>query len=238
MLGAIHEATDAIARVGACDRDAIQAAGSSTRLYMPTRLLPTRYDIPRPFTPATGAMIDEALVCYRTAAGLSDRAAAILDGIALATGAPSRTLAATRAAERNGVPHLTYQPETATGESPVIPRVPGHVEHLLRALPVSDPTLLDRAAGIDNAIGDLMAEATAKLSRRSARPTATATGPGQQHPARLAAKDIPPAPEPAAGHRTSSPPDAAGNRPEASWHRSRSSHHPMSPAGRTPGRRA
>ncbi|MGE5287731.1 MAG: hypothetical protein ACM3ML_11105 [Micromonosporaceae bacterium] len=126
VLGAIHEATDAIARVGACDRDAIQAAAARTRLYMPTRLLPTRYDIPRPFTPATGRMIDETLTCYRTGVDLSDRAAAILDGIAVAIDAPTRTLAATRAAERNGVPHLTYQPETAMGTGPSQPH-PAHV---------------------------------------------------------------------------------------------------------------
>jgi hypothetical protein len=126
VLGAIHEATDAIARVGACDRDAIQAAAAHTRLYMPTRLLPTRYDIPRPFTPATGRMIDETLTCYRTGVDLSDRTADILDDIAVAIDAPTRTLVAIRAAERNGVPHLTYQPETAMGTGPSQPH-PAHV---------------------------------------------------------------------------------------------------------------
>jgi hypothetical protein len=241
VLGAIHEATDAIARAGACDRDTIQAAAARTRLYMPTRLLPTRYDIPRPFTPATGRMIDETLTCHHTAVDVSDRAAAILDDIAVATGAPTRTLAAARAAERNGMPHLTYQPETAISEPAAIPRAPGHIEQALRALPVSDPALLNRAASIDNAAGDLIAEAAAKIGRRTAataRPPTTGTRPGQPHPARVAAKDIPRTPDPVTRHPAGNPHEAAVNRPQTSWHRSASSHDQVPPPAQAPGRRA
>jgi hypothetical protein len=47
-LGAVHHAADAISRITALDHQAVTDAATDHRLYIPTRLLSDKYDIPRP----------------------------------------------------------------------------------------------------------------------------------------------------------------------------------------------
>jgi hypothetical protein len=151
MLGAIHDATDAVARVGVCDKDAVQAAAASSRLYVPTRLMSGRQDIPRAFAPAPKVIVNELLISYGVATDISARAAVILDEVAVALDIPTRILAAMRTAERIGMPHLTYEREGAV--SPVAGATPaaGEAEQTLLSLEISEPALIERAIAFDNA---------------------------------------------------------------------------------------
>ena len=200
VLAAVHDAADAVIRVGACDREAIRAAAAHTGLFVPTRLLPSDYNVPRPFTPAPGQTIDALLASYDTAINASTCAATILDGLAIATGAPTRVLAAIRAAGQRGVPHLIHGPAPAADHAPrAFQHERGHVQRVLRSLDISEPALLGRAAEIDNATHDLIAEATAKMQRRDAagsgsRVRTQRTPSGLRHPAYLAARDSPSSP--------------------------------------------
>ena len=197
VLAAVHDATDAVIRVGGCDREAIRAAAAQTGLFVPTRLLPGDYNVPRPFTPAPGQTTDALLASYDTAISASTCAATILDDLAIATGAPTRALAAIRAAAQRGVPHLIHEPAPAAVRAPRgVQHERGHVQRVLRSLDISEPAMLGRAAEIDNATHDLISEATAKSQRRDAvtstnRLHTKDTPSGSRHPAHVAAKDSP-----------------------------------------------
>ena len=212
VLAAVHDATDAVIRVGACDREAIRAAAAQTGLFVATRLLPSDYNVPRPFTPAPGQTIDALLASYDTAINASNCAATILDDLAIATGAPTRALAAIRAAGQRGVPHLIHEPAPAADHAPrAFQHERGHVERVLRSLDISEPALLGRAVEIDNATQDLITEASAKTQRRDAATSSTGkrakgTPSGSRHPAHLAAKDSPGSP---IGRITGTPRQAA-----------------------------
>jgi hypothetical protein len=52
VLAAIHHGVHAIGRIGAVDQHAVQAFVASLQIYVPTRLLRERYDIPCPYTRA------------------------------------------------------------------------------------------------------------------------------------------------------------------------------------------
>jgi hypothetical protein len=116
-----------------------------------------------------------------------------LDDLAAAVSAPSSVLATTRqapAAARHQLPdHRGLRPAP---QPPVSTVVPGWTEHALRKLQIHDPALLLRAAVIDQAAHDLVAEATAKARSRD---TATRPAPGTQHapglPARVTSQDAP-----------------------------------------------
>jgi hypothetical protein len=233
--GAVHAAADAISRAGAADRDAVHAAAASTCLYMPTRLLPARYDIPYRFTQAFKPAVDELMICYGTAVDISGRAATLLDDIAAALGAPTRLLAVTRAAERRGVPHLLHQADQLIQVAPAIEPAPGHLQQALRNLGITEPGLLERAVAIDDATRDLMTEAIVKTQRRSLATaevlasTQAATGP----PAHLAAKD---SPNPPTGQSTRNA--SAVSAPQTSWHRSTPAPARAAGSARIPRRRA
>ena len=52
VLAAAHQAADALARVAITDTDTVQAAAQAGRLFVPTRSLPTGFDVPRAYAPA------------------------------------------------------------------------------------------------------------------------------------------------------------------------------------------
>jgi hypothetical protein len=67
VLAAIHHGVDAIGRIGAIDQHAVQAFVASLQIYMPTRLLRERYDIPCPYTRAPRSRTQALLAAYATA---------------------------------------------------------------------------------------------------------------------------------------------------------------------------
>jgi hypothetical protein len=200
VLSAVHHATDAINQIGANDYEAVRDAAADNRLCVPTRLLPDTYDIPHPYTPAPRAHADALLTAYDTAIQATTRITAALDDLASALNAPSSLLTA---AHRASVGAERYQrgqddQRNAPRPHPVTP-VPGRTEQALRKLHIRDPALLLRAAVIDQAARDLVAEATAKAHSRN-----VVTGPGSRSvprlrqapgpPARAASQDVPPGP--------------------------------------------
>jgi hypothetical protein len=168
VLAAVHHhATDAISQIAATDHQAVLDAAADSRLYMPTRLLPDKYDIPHPYTRAPRAHTAAVLAAYDTAIDATARITAVLDDLAIAANMPSSVLAAARrasmATRRDRRRPQDQRP--ARGPHTVTP-VPGRTEQALRKLQIRDPALLLRAAVIDQAAHDLVAEATARAHSR------------------------------------------------------------------------
>jgi hypothetical protein len=172
VVAAVHQSVDALARVAKADMDAVEAADQAGRLYVPTRSLPARYDVPRPFATAPVSRCQALHEAYRAALNASVQAVRALDELSVAAGAPSKALALARTTPSAqlgrrdsrprpddgipGVPPLSGSPFThsraATGR-------PGPVEDAVRARRVSDPAILVRAAAIDNAARQLIIQA-------------------------------------------------------------------------------
>ena len=98
VLAAVHHAADAIHQIAATDHQAVLDAAADHRLYVPTRLLPDKYDIPHPYTSAPRAHSDALLAAYDTAIEATTRITAALDDLATAVNSPSSLLAAARRA--------------------------------------------------------------------------------------------------------------------------------------------
>jgi hypothetical protein len=193
-LAAVHQAADAMTRIAANDHAAVIAAAFDDRLYLPTRLLPDKYDIPRPYSPAPLTYTEALLAAYESALGATSRSTLALDDLATAVNAPSGVLAGTRRASATAQ-HQDRRsevqrpgPEQAQASS-----VPGRTELALNKLRIRDPALLLRAAVIDQTARDLVAEATTKARSRdsaSAR-TRPARFPEGARPARTVGQDMP-----------------------------------------------
>ena len=198
MLAAVHHAADAISRIAAKDQEAVATAAADRRLYVPVRLLPDNYDIPHPHTPAPRQHGDALLAAYETAVQAATRVTAALDDLATAVGAPSSLLAAARQAPAPARQQPRRQPEQQPAPSPhASTPVPGRTEHILLQLQIRNPDLLLRAAVIDQAARDLVAEATAKAYSRDTVTLGPASRPvpRERHPtsspARVAGQDAP-----------------------------------------------
>ena len=173
VLAAVHHATDAISRIAACDTDAVRDAASTCRLYLPTRLLPEHYDIPSRYAPAPSALAAELTGCYDTAATATRSAAVALDNLAVTTGSPSSTLAIARLSAGSPVTARQRADDDRT-QTPALPApLPGlpqpragQVEDILRSLHITEPGMLLRAAAIDQAARDVLANATANSRNR------------------------------------------------------------------------
>ena len=229
IVAAVHEAADALACVAAAELQAVEAASRAGRLYVPTRSLPERYDVPRQFGNATPDGVLPLLFAYRQAASASLGAARALDTVAVTLGAPSHILAAARAAVDPA--HDTSAPWSETGQLPDLARTPsdprnaegrrlaGPVEQAVRReLVAPDPVLVLRAAAIDKAARELIAKAK-EASRQLRTPRqpedAARTGQPERTAARLAAQSFPqePATSPAGQHGTGPPVPAAAPGP-------------------------
>jgi hypothetical protein len=164
VVSATHQAADALARVAITDTATVQAAAQAGRLYVPTRTLPTGYDVPRAFAPALIDTVLDLRDSYHGAAEASTRAAQKLDELAIAVAAPSKALALARAAALVPSRRRGGQGTWPDNSRPDLPRVgvsfknsrastglPGPVERAVRQRRVHDPVVLLRAAAIDNA---------------------------------------------------------------------------------------
>jgi len=216
-LSAVHHATDAINQIAANDHQAVLDAAAGNLLYVPTRLLPDTCDIPHPYTPAPRVHADAVLAAYDTTIDATTRITAALEDLAIAVNAPSSLLTAARQASIGTQldQRRQHDERNAPRPHPVTP-VPGRTEQALRKLHIRDPALLLRAAVIDHAARDLLAEATAKAHSRN-----IVSGPGSRSvpglrqapapPARVASQDMPPAPR--AGQPVAAMPGVSPARP-------------------------
>jgi hypothetical protein len=203
LLAAMHQAADAFAQVAAADLAAVRAADRADRLYIPTRSLPSTFDVPRRYAIAPRDLTRPLLDAYHTAVQVATQATGELATLALAAGAPSGALALARAAAADNIhspdqSRLPMAPVTPASSRAVW--IPGPTELKIRELRVTDPALLLRAAAIDNAARRLVsqAERTAAPPARRGRGGSSQRRPPRR-PARLAAKDTPHRPMAARG---------------------------------------
>lgn len=139
-------------------------------------MLPDDYDIPHPYTPAPRSRMTALLDGYRLAVKTCSAATAALDDLALATGTPSRVLAAAHTvptliptrqpAQPGQIPANQTHGHQASDQLQDALMRPGRMEDTVRDLQLTEPALL-RAAAIDEAARDLLAEATAKSGRQT-----------------------------------------------------------------------
>ena len=176
VLTAVHHATDTLTHIAVADARCVRRAAADHRLYIATRLLPENYDIPYPYGPAPRSRVTALLDGYRLAVKTCTDATAALDALALTARAPSHVLAAAHTAPAASQPshaapsaQADRQQEKRTQEHPpLIPRgKSGRMEEAVRNLRLTDPALLIRAAAIDEAARDLLAEATAKARHQT-----------------------------------------------------------------------
>lgn len=205
MLAAIHHAANALGHIATGDHQAVRAAADNNRLYVPIRLLPSRYDIPQRYTQAPDARLETLKAAYDSVIAATTHATARLDDLAITTNAPSSVLATARRESATTPPashHHQDQQPAARARTATATTVRGQTEQALLKLQIRDPALLLRAAVIDQAAHDLVAEATATHTARSSAlsssPSAQLVRQGQgTQAARLASQDAPltPAPE-------------------------------------------
>jgi hypothetical protein len=173
----VHHATDTLTHIAAADARCVRRAAADHRLYIATRLLPADHDIPYPYAPAPRSRVTAVLDGYRLTVKTCTAATAALDDLALAAGAPSRVLAAAHipsaATQPYQVPQSVQLPAArpqevvAQAQLPVDFVQPGRLEEAVRELQLTEPALLLRAAAIDEAARDFLAEATAKADHQT-----------------------------------------------------------------------
>jgi hypothetical protein len=199
VLSAIHHTADATMRIATEDHKAVLAAAGDNRLYVPVRLLSDKYDIPHPYTPAPPAHLSALTTAYNSAVEATTRATAALDDVATAVNTPSsiltlgrRAAAVAQVGRRRGVGH---RPDPHAPSVTVTP-LPGRTEQTLLKLQIRDPALLLRAAVIDQAARELIAESTTRersrhgVSDRTLHPEVDTRPPGRL-PTRVARQDVP-----------------------------------------------
>jgi hypothetical protein len=196
VVAAVHHAADAISRIAAADHAAVLDAAVGNRLYVPTRLLPENYDIPHPYAPAPRGYADALLAAYDTAIDATTHITTALDNIATAIDASSRVLAAARQAARPiGHDQRRRQDQRPVSRQHALAPLPGRTEQALAKLKIRDPALLLRAAVIDQAAHDLIAQAKAAAHSRdivagpASRPS-SAIRHDSDRPARVASQDM------------------------------------------------
>ncbi len=205
VLTVIERAADVVGQITQQDKHNVGQIAAEHGLYIPTRLLPEkpgagyldRYGhAPRSRT--TGL-----LTGYQTAVTATEHAAVTLNDLVIRHHAPPAALSAVRAASLSS-PVTARHPGPSTKPPPPPPttgaaraRRPDELEHLVRGLEITEPALLLRAAAIDRATSDLIAEATEKTQRlarahEEAHPKrAHPTGGARAQAAQLASQDLP-----------------------------------------------
>jgi len=164
VVGAVHHAADTVAWVGAADQRAVDTAIRADRIYVPTRTLPEYYDVPYRYGNATPAATATLLDAYQAARSATEHAVTGLDAVAVTINAPTRVLAAARAAthaaadagERRAAGQPDRRPAAST---PQPPHWPGSVEQAVRSAGSPDLILLMRARAIDKLAAKLIDEA-------------------------------------------------------------------------------
>ena len=195
VVAAVHHAADAISRVGIADHQAVRTTAGLGRLYLPTRLMPEGYDIPYRYTRASGPRTDALLAMYVTATSVSALVTEVLDDLAAAIDAPSTVLGARRNFENPQPGPRRHEPDRRAepAAEPGAPPQAAQIERVLHSLQITESAMLLRAAAIDQAGSDLLAEASAKSRSRDSL-TASPAQPVRQARARavrVASNDLP-----------------------------------------------
>lgn len=171
ILAAVHLSTIALTDLANGHWSAVATAIRAGRLYVPTRSLPERYDVPHRYAQMPPERAEKLIDIYTAAARTSAAAAESLSALVLATGGPSRHIALARQAIRRGETpdNQTADPGPAKSAMPSGPRL----AQRLAVLGVADIDLTLRAAVIDKAAASLISE----VDRRSQiQPTASSPG--------------------------------------------------------------
>jgi hypothetical protein len=197
VVTALHHTSDALTRIAAHDRENVRTAAATDQIYIPTRLLPEDDDVPYRYGPAPPAMLDELLATYDAVTEDAMRATAALDQLVLTLNPQPTTLITLRATAPLTTPYLPHS-TIALPPHPAQQPPPGQVEQALRSRGISDPALLARAADLDGAAKVLISSAASITQRRASathtvEPAPKSSPAEHQHPARVAAKDAPPA---------------------------------------------
>ena len=227
VIAAVHQSVDALARLAKADMDAVEAADQAGRLYVPTRLLPEDYDVPRPFATAPVSRCQVLHEAYRAALDASVQAARALDELSVTAGTPSKMLALARAAASaqsrrpgsqprpdDGIPGGPQPADIPFTHSRASTGRPGPVEQAIRERHISDPVMLLRAAAIDNAARQLIAQAQDATPVSSSPDTPTSRRRAAGSAAQLAAQSFP---------RDLTARPAAGQQPRSARHATSSS---------------
>jgi hypothetical protein len=241
VVSAVHHAVSAVAGIAATDLRAVDVAVRASRLHVPTRTLPTGYDVPRRFASAVSATAAALLDAYEAASAASDRAVADLDALAVTVGAPSRILGFARTAVRlepdAGATRLAGGPPAVTaraapdGGDAVALLPPGPAELAVRGHGTPDLGLLLRACVIDMATRALIAEVkdrTGDLGAAGQVPGAGRPGVPGRSPARVASEGFPVGPVKSMAGRETGRPRRRGLPPE----RRTAARLPMTPESR------
>ena len=227
VVAAVHQSVDALARLAKADMDAVEAADQAGRLYVPTRSLPEDYDVPRPFATAPVSRCQVLHEAYRVALDASVQAARALDELSVTAGTPSKALALARAAASaqsrrpgsqprpdDGIPGGPQPADIPFTHSRASTGRPGPVEQAIRERHISDPVMLLRAAAIDNAARQLIAQAQDATPVSSSPDTPTSRRRAAGSAAQLAAQSFP---------RDLTARPAAGQQPRSARHATSSS---------------
>jgi hypothetical protein len=161
VLAAVHQGADALTAIANGHWLAVTTAIRAGRLYVPTRSLPERYNVPRRYAQMPPERAEELVGAYTAAARASAGAADSLSTIVLAVGGPSRHIALARhAIRREESPDFqAAAPSPAKTATP-----PGQrLAQRLAALGVADIDLVLRAAVIDKAAASLIGEADRRI---------------------------------------------------------------------------
>jgi hypothetical protein len=177
VIAAVHQVSATLTRLARVELEQIRAAAQAGRILVPTRSLPSEFDIPRPFARALPAHVERLLSHYREAAYASQQISAAIEPAAEATRAPSRMLTAAAAAlghrhvgahEKDKVPNdfASAAPDLDADDRP------GPVERTLRQFGGDRPDVLRRGAKIDQAGSQLIIDAANELAPRHRPPSA------------------------------------------------------------------
>ena len=227
VVAAVHQSVDALARLAKADMDAVEAADQAGRLYVPTRSLPEDYDVPRPFATAPVSRCRVLHEAYRVALTPASRPRG------RSTSFPSRPAPRARRWRSHGQRHRLSPVGQATNPGPMtaFPAIrrpptspfthsrastgrPGPVEQAIRERHMSDPVMLLRAAAIDNAARQLIAQAQDATPVSSSPDTPTSRRRAAGSAAQLAAQSFP---------RDLTARPAAGQQPRSARHATSSS---------------
>ena len=150
VVGAMHYATDSLARAARTELRTVRTLAAAGRLYVTTRSLPElKYDVRRAYANAPRERVADALAIYADTAGISRAALRPAAEAAAAVGAPSWVLSAA---------------DQATAGLVIAPR--GRLEQHLLDLGVRDAELLRQGVELDETAQQILSEAHRSRSIR------------------------------------------------------------------------
>lgn len=166
VIAAVHHAAEAIALLAEIEHEQLHQAVRAWRILVPTRTLSDRYDIPRPYALAPAERTSPLLARYRDTTRASRQTTTAIGHAARAARAPSLILATAREAIHAN-PHPSPGKDTgdarASARHEQAPHIPRPLQQTLINRGNTDPAMLARGAGLDQASEQLLADAAVQL---------------------------------------------------------------------------